>query len=72
MSAATIRLLLIVCLVCMYVLAMLSLRRRELSLGRYVFWGLLALLLPAVGPFLVLLLRPGGAPVRPGRPIDRR
>ncbi len=72
MSAATVRLLLIACLVCLYVLAMFSLRRRELSLGRYAFWGLLALLLPAVGPFLVFLLHPGKPPERPGRPINRR
>ena len=72
MNVASISVLLVLCLVGMYVLAMLSLRRRDLSLGWYAFWGLLALLLPAVGPFLVLLLQPGKPPARPNRPVDRR
>jgi hypothetical protein len=72
MNAASVHLLLVLCLVSMYVLAMLSLRRRELSLGRYAFWGLFALLLPAVGPFVVLLLRPGKPPARPDRPNTPR
>ena len=59
MDSTIVGLLLVFCLVGMYVLAMLYLRRRALSFGRYAMWGLFALLLPAVGPFLVLLIRPG-------------
>ncbi len=40
-------------------LAVLFLRRRTLSLAAYTFWGLFALLVPLVGPFTVLYLRPG-------------
>jgi hypothetical protein len=59
MVAETLRLVLAVFLIAMYILAMLSLRCRRLSLGRFIAWGCLALFVPAVGPFLVLLLRPG-------------
>jgi len=59
MNAAVLRLLLAVSLIAMYVLAMLYLCRRRLGLGVYLFWGLFALSLPALGPFLVILTRPG-------------
>jgi len=60
MNAAVLRLLLAVSLIAMYVLAMLYLRRRRLGLGAYLAWGLVALSIPALGPFLVILSRPGG------------
>jgi hypothetical protein len=60
MTAETMRLLLAGCLVAMFALAMLSLRRRPLTIGQFVAWGLLALLVPALGPFLVILIKPGG------------
>jgi hypothetical protein len=60
MNAATLRLLLAVTLITMYLLAMFFLRRRRLGLGAYLAWGLLALSIPALGPFLVILTRPGG------------
>lgn len=53
------RLLLAGFLVAMYILAMFYLRRRRLSLAAYAFWGLFALLIPALGPFLLILARPG-------------
>ena len=59
MNAEVLRLLLAICLIAMYVLAMLYLRRRNLRLGAYLFWGLFALSIPALGPFLVILSRPG-------------
>jgi hypothetical protein len=59
MNAEVLRLLLAVSLIAMYVLAMLYLRRRILSLGANLFWGLFALCIPALGPFLVILTRPG-------------
>ena len=52
------------CLVAMYILAMLCLRRRPLSLGRFIAWGVFALFIPAMGPFLVILNRPASRPVR--------
>jgi hypothetical protein len=60
MNAATLRLLLAAVLFAMYILAMLYLRRRLLTLGQLTAWGLLALLIPARGPFLVIVSRPGG------------
>jgi hypothetical protein len=53
------RVLLAGSLVAMYVLAMFFLRRRPLSLGQLTAWGLFALLVPALGPFLTILSRPG-------------
>jgi hypothetical protein len=53
------RLLLLACLVGMAVLAVLFLRRRKLSMLAYLGWGLVIVLLPLVGPFLVILIRPG-------------
>ena len=53
------RALLVICLLGMAVLAALFLRQRSLSLIAYLGWGLLIILLPILGPFLVLLTRPG-------------
>lgn len=58
-TADTLRLLLFICLIGMLVLAVLYLRRRKLSGLAYVMWGLLALFLPVLGPYLVIALRPG-------------
>jgi len=60
MNAETLRLLLVVYLVATYILAMLYLRRRPLTLGQFAVWGLFAMLVPALGPFLVILCRPAG------------
>jgi len=59
MNAEVLRLLLAVSLIAMYILAMLYLRRRRLSPGAYLFWGLFALSIPVLGPFLVILTKPG-------------
>ena len=59
MNAGTLRLLLVISLVAMYILAMLYLRRRPLTLGQFTAWGLFALFIPALGPFLTILSRPG-------------
>ncbi len=44
----------------MALLAIFYLRKRQLPLLGYVFWGLVALV-PLIGPFLVILSRPGEA-----------
>ena len=59
-------------LVAMYSLAMLSLRRHQLTFGRYTFWGLFSLLIPALGPLLVILLLPGKSAQRKYNQICRR
>lgn len=59
MNAEPLRLLLTGYLVAMSVLALLYLRRRPLTWIQFTAWGLLSLLVPALGPFLVILARPG-------------
>ncbi len=59
LSPETVRLLIIGCMFSMTVLAVFYLRRRELSPMAFVAWGLLALILPVIGPFLVIWLQPG-------------
>ena len=39
--------------------AVLYLRQRKLSTLAFVLWGTLALVLPVLGPFLVIVSRPG-------------
>jgi hypothetical protein len=59
MTADTLRVLLVVFLIAMYGLALLYLRRRRLTPAAFTFWGLFALLIPVLGPFIVILARPG-------------
>jgi hypothetical protein len=58
-SPDVIRLLLAIGILCMAVLAILYLRRRELTITEYIGWGLLIVLLPLLGPFLVIFYQPG-------------
>ncbi len=60
------RLLLALCLLGMALLAIFSLRKRKMPMVAYIGWGLLAILLPLIGPFVVLLVRPGES--RPAHP----
>lgn len=59
MNAETIRLLLSVGLFAMFVLALLSLRHRQLTWIQFALWGLFSLFVPALGPFLTILAQPG-------------
>jgi len=59
MTAEILRLLLAGFLVAMLLLALLYLRRGPLTPLQAAAWGLFALLVPALGPFLVILARPG-------------
>ena len=43
----------------MALIAAFYLRRRSLSLPQYLAWGMLLVFMPFLGPFLVILLRPG-------------
>ena len=72
MNAETLRLLLAGILVAMVVLARLTLRRQPLTFSQYTLWGLFALLAPALGPFLVILLQPGKSAQRKTNPFYRR
>jgi hypothetical protein len=53
------RFLLLVCIFCMALLSAFYLRRRALTPLAYAGWGLLALMLPIIGPFLVIWAQPG-------------
>lgn len=59
MDARGLHLLLVLFLLAMTLLSVIYLRRRHLSFAAFALWGLLAVLLPALGPFLVIVLRPG-------------
>ncbi|MDR3574246.1 MAG: hypothetical protein P4L50_10305 [Anaerolineaceae bacterium] len=56
---AIIRDLIILDVVIMALLAIFYLRKRRLTWWEFCGWGLLALMLPLVGPFLIIVLRPG-------------
>jgi len=58
-SPDILRFLLAVCLVGMALLAFLYLRRRHLTTAESLAWGLLIVFVPLLGPFMVIVLRPG-------------
>jgi hypothetical protein len=64
LSPEFVRLCLCLCLLGMAVLAAFSLRGRTLSAPAFMGWGLLIVLVPLIGPFLVILFgyRPGSRP----------
>ena len=53
------RFLLLVCILTMVILAVFYLRQRKLTHLAYVLWGLVAILIPIIGPFIVIWMRPG-------------
>lgn len=59
MNVETLRLLLIFFFVAIFLVAVSYLYQRKMSLWAYAFWGIFALLLPAIGPFFVIAYRPG-------------
>ena len=65
LSPNLMRLLLLICMLSMVVLAAFYLRRRGLSTMAYVLWGLAAILIPIVGPFMVIWMRPGSHHTQP-------
>lgn len=58
-SADFMRLLLLLTMLGMAMLAAFFLRRRRVTMLQYMVWGLVAVLLPLIGPFLVIVLAPG-------------
>ena len=66
-SATTMRILLLLCLLGMQVIGAFYLRQRRLSFFGYLAWGLLAVTIPALGPFLVIILAPGQPAYRWGK-----
>jgi hypothetical protein len=42
-----------------FVVSLFYLRYRRVSAGEYAFWGIVAGILPVLGPFFVIAARPG-------------
>lgn len=60
-AADILRILLFICIIGMLVISVFYLRRRKMSRLAYLLWGLLALFLPVLGPYIVIAARPGEA-----------
>jgi len=58
-ASVILRVLLVITIVALAVVALLYLRRRQLEARDYLAWGLLAVCVPLLGPFLVIACRPG-------------
>ncbi len=61
LTPVVLRIMLVICLLGMALLAAFYLRRRSLSLAAYLGWGFILVFVPLLGPFLVILARPGKA-----------
>jgi len=72
MSIETLRMILFFYLLASFLLAIFYLRDRHLSFWEYTLWGLFALLFPVLGPFLVILARPGVSPAQFSRSMGGR
>ncbi len=59
LSADTLRLMILGCILSLNILAALFLRGRKLSLWEYTGWGIVAMILPIIGPFIVIWVQPG-------------
>ena len=70
LSPENMRTFLIVTMITVAVIAILYLRRRKLSITGYLWWGTLILLLPILGPILVIAAAPGAAKA-PTRQVHR-
>jgi hypothetical protein len=57
--AVVLKAVLVITILAMAFLAVFYLRRRQLSWAAYCFWGMVAIVLPVLGPFLVIVSRPG-------------
>ena len=71
MTAQTLRTIFLLFLISEFTLAIFYLRRCQLNFYAYALWGLFALLVPVLGPFLVILARPGNC-ARKKVPYSRR
>jgi hypothetical protein len=59
MEATILRLVLAVYCLAAFAVTVFYLHYRRLTPGEYIFWGILALVLPVFGPFFVISARPG-------------
>jgi hypothetical protein len=51
--------LLLVCMLTLAILAVFCLRQRKVTHLAYVYLGLIAILVPIIGPFVVIWMKPG-------------
>ena len=58
-GAVILQVLLVMDVVGMYALAVFYLTRRRMSWRQYLGWGLVAVIFPLLGPFLVIASHPG-------------
>lgn len=58
-TSGVLRVCLFACLAGMALIAILYLRLRKLPTFAYLCWGLLAVMLPVIGPYLVISAKPG-------------
>lgn len=58
-TAGVVRNILLVDIIALALLSLIYLRQRRMSWQAYCCWGLLAMLIPVLGPFLVISNRPG-------------
>jgi hypothetical protein len=65
MDANGLHLLLLLFIFAIYFLGLAYLLRRRTSFAAFALWGLLAMFLPALGPFLVIVFRPGSPAAQP-------
>ena len=70
LTADFMRLLLLLCWTGMSALGVFFLRSRRLDFYGYLGWGIFTILVPLLGPFLAILLRPGKSHYR--RPRRKR
>jgi len=54
-----------------FIICLFYLRYRRVTLGEYAFWGIVAFILPVLGPFLVIAARPGPRK-RLRRPVSKQ
>ena len=59
LSPDLMRSFLLACMLIMAVLAVFYLRRRKLTHLAYILWGLVAILIPIIGPFMIVWMKPG-------------
>jgi hypothetical protein len=59
MTASIVRIMLLGDVIAMALLSLIFLRQRQMNWTAYLGWGLLAVLVPVIGPFLVIVNRPG-------------
>jgi hypothetical protein len=59
LSPDLMRSLLLVCMLTLAILAIFYLRQRNLTYLAYFFWGVIAILVPIIGPFVVIWMKPG-------------